>query len=74
MRKNAKNLIYDTLHRGFVLTSVAVTVGASIMVGIQTYRYFAIVKPLRKQLQLEQEQQLLREGMDTPDQDSQLRM
>ncbi|EAT39695.1 AAEL008553-PA [Aedes aegypti] len=58
MKKQAKNLLMDKLHRGVVYTCIGLTLYGSYMLGQRFYRYFTVIKPAR----LAEEQRMLEAG------------
>ncbi|XP_065088511.1 uncharacterized protein LOC135709985 [Ochlerotatus camptorhynchus] len=48
MKKQARSLIVDRLHRGFVYTCLGLTMYGSYLIGQRVYRYFSIIKPARE--------------------------
>uniref|UniRef100_A0A1Q3FIC4 Putative cytochrome oxidase c assembly n=2 Tax=Culex tarsalis TaxID=7177 RepID=A0A1Q3FIC4_CULTA len=48
MKKQAKNLILDRMHRGVVYTCMGLTIWGSYMLGMRFYRYFTVIKPARQ--------------------------
>ncbi|XP_047104673.1 uncharacterized protein LOC124741220 [Schistocerca piceifrons] len=65
LRKKAANELLNKLHRGFVLSCVALTIGGCGLLGMNTFRYFTVVRPAIKERQLEAQQELLGEGAET---------
>lgn len=66
----ARNIIADRLHKGFVLTCVAVTLYGVGHLGLRWYRYFTVLRPEAKQRELMEKQNLLAEGSSEMLQDS----
>lgn len=62
MRKYAKNLLYDKLHRGAVLVCVGLTLYGSVILGDHVYKYFRYVRPRIQASKAAAEQELLSEG------------
>ncbi|KAL1396279.1 hypothetical protein pipiens_010635 [Culex pipiens pipiens] len=52
MKKQAKNLILDRMHRGVVYTCMGLTLWGSYMLGMRFYRYFTVIKPARQEEEL----------------------
>ncbi|XP_058059138.1 uncharacterized protein LOC131209976 [Anopheles bellator] len=48
MKRQAKNLLLDRMHRGVVYTCMGLTLYGSYMLGVRVYRYFTVVKPARQ--------------------------
>lgn len=71
MRKTpVKSIIIDRLHKGFVLTCVAVTVYGLGHLGLRWYRYFTVLRPEAKRRELMENKNLLAEGSSELLQDS----
>lgn len=62
MKKYARNLLYDRLHKGAVLCCVGLTLYGSIILGDHVYKYFKYVKPRIQAAKASAEQELLAEG------------
>ena len=52
----------DRMHKGFVLTCVAVTIYALGNLGSYCYKYFTVTKPAMKERERLETQTLLKEG------------
>lgn len=65
-----RNAIIDKLHKGFVLTCVAVTVYGIGHLGLRWYRYFTVLRPEAKKRELLENKNLLAEGSSDLLQDS----
>lgn len=64
MKRSTRELWYDRLHKGFVVTCVGFSLVGSVILGIQVYEFLTVIRPLRRQLREERERELLKEGMD----------
>ncbi|OWR51788.1 hypothetical protein KGM_213445 [Danaus plexippus plexippus] len=62
MKKYARNLIYDKLHRGAVLCCVGLTLYGSLILGEHVYTYFTVVRPRIQANKAAAERELLAEG------------
>lgn len=62
MKKQARNILYDKLHRGGVLVCVGLTIYGSIILGDHVYKYFRYVRPRIQASKAAAEQELLAEG------------
>lgn len=62
MKKYARNVIYDKLHKGGVLCCVALTLYGSVILGDHVYKYFKYVRPQMQAAKAAAEQELLSEG------------
>ncbi|XP_022903555.1 uncharacterized protein [Onthophagus taurus] len=58
----SRSIIVDRLHKGFVITCVAITLYGVGHLGMRWYRYFAELRPAAKQKELLEKQNLLAEG------------
>ncbi|XP_062554342.1 uncharacterized protein LOC134219584 [Armigeres subalbatus] len=45
MKKQAKNLLLDKLHRGVVYTCMGLTLYGTYLLGHRVYRHFTVIKP-----------------------------
>ncbi|XP_050087494.1 uncharacterized protein LOC126572317 [Anopheles aquasalis] len=48
MKRQAKNVLLDRMHRGVVYTCMGLTLYGSYMLGVRVYRYFTVIKPARQ--------------------------
>lgn len=62
MKKQARNLLYDKLHRGGVLVCVGLTLYGSLLLGDHFYKYFKYVRPQVQAAKEAAEKELLAEG------------
>ncbi|CAH4029432.1 unnamed protein product [Pieris brassicae] len=62
MKKYPRTVLYDKLHRGFVLCCVGLTLYGSIILGDHFYKYFKYRRPLMQASKATAEQELLSEG------------
>lgn len=63
MKKLAKrSVLMDRLHKGFVVTCMGATIISAVYLVFGAYNYFAVYKPVAKQRQILEKQQLLAEG------------
>ncbi|XP_063900134.1 uncharacterized protein LOC135119657 [Zophobas morio] len=63
MKRGPKgSLLVDRLHKGFVLTCIAVTVYGCSVLAMRGYRYYTDVRPQLQKKQLLEQQNLLAEG------------
>ncbi|XP_011548268.3 uncharacterized protein LOC105380415 [Plutella xylostella] len=62
MRKQARTLIYDKLHKGVVLTCVGLTLYGTVILGDFVYRHFMYVRPKIQAAKEAAEKELLSEG------------
>lgn len=60
MRRAPRNsgAILDRLHRGAVWTCIGLTLYGSYLTGMRVYNYFTVIRPMKKQQELE----FLKEG------------
>lgn len=62
MKKYARNVLYDKLHRGVVLCCVGLTLYGSVLLGDHFYKYYTYVKPQIEAAKATAEKELLSEG------------
>lgn len=62
MKKYARNVLYDKLHRGTVLVCIGLTLYGSVLLGDHFYKYFRYVKPQIEAAKQAAERELLSEG------------
>lgn len=62
MKKQARNLLYDKLHRGGVLVCIGLTLYGSVLLGDHFYKYFMYVRPRIQASKEAAERELLAEG------------
>lgn len=62
MKKYARNVLYDKLHRGGVLVCIGLTLYGSVLLGDHFYKYFKYVKPQIEAAKQAAEKELLAEG------------
>ncbi|CAB3253474.1 unnamed protein product [Arctia plantaginis] len=62
MKKYARNMLYDKLHRGGVLVCIGLTLYGSVLLGDHFYKYFKYVKPQIDAAKKAAEKELLAEG------------
>lgn len=62
MKKYARNVLYDKLHKGVVLCCVGLTLYGSVIIGNHFYRYYRYVKPQIDAAKASAEKELLAEG------------
>ncbi|XP_059620781.1 uncharacterized protein LOC132264552 [Phlebotomus argentipes] len=48
-----RDKMYDRVHRGVVWACIGLTLYATTMLGTRVFNYFTVVKPARKQQELE---------------------
>ncbi|XP_055642664.1 uncharacterized protein LOC129779289 [Toxorhynchites rutilus septentrionalis] len=58
MKRKAKDLLFDRLHRGVVYTCMGLTLWGSYMLGMRFYRYFTVIRPARQ----EEERKMIEAG------------
>lgn len=63
MKKVPKVKLADRLHRGFVNVCIASTIFFGLNLVYMGYNYFVHVRPILKQEQLKQQEELLQEGI-----------
>ncbi|GLH11969.1 Uncharacterized protein GBIM_16664 [Gryllus bimaculatus] len=66
-RRATRNLLFDRLHKGVVISCLALTLYGSFMIGDKMYRYFTVLRPQLKAKQEEEQKKLLSEGKASPD-------
>ena len=57
-----KTKIYDTVHKVWVVTCMAATVGSAGFLAYNVYNYFRFVKPVKKEMEERFKEDLLKEG------------
>lgn len=62
MKKYARTMLYDKLHKGVVLCCVGLTLYGTVILGDHVYRYFRYVRPQTQAAKAAAEQELLAEG------------
>lgn len=62
MKKYARNVLYDKLHRGGVLVCIGLTLYGSVLLGDHFYKYFKYVRPQIEATKMAAERELLAEG------------
>lgn len=62
MKKHARSLLYDKLHRGSVLVCIGLTLYGSVLLGDHFYNYYRYVKPQIEAAKRAAERELLSEG------------
>lgn len=62
MKKYARNLLYDKLHRGTVLVCIGLTLYGTVLLGDHFYNYYRYVKPKIEAAKQAAERELLSEG------------
>uniref|UniRef100_S4PWS1 Uncharacterized protein n=1 Tax=Pararge aegeria TaxID=116150 RepID=S4PWS1_9NEOP len=62
MKKYARSVLYDKLHKGAVIGCVALTLYGSVLLGEHFYRYYRYVKPQVEAAKAAAEKELLAEG------------
>lgn len=62
MKKYARNVLYDKLHRGTVLVCVGLTLYGSVLLVDHFYKYFKYVKPQIQAAKEAAAKELLSEG------------
>ncbi|KAJ8730150.1 hypothetical protein PYW07_017188 [Mythimna separata] len=62
MKKHARNVLYDKLHRGGVLVCIGLTLYGTVLLGDHFYKYFKYVKPQIQANKEAAEKELLAEG------------
>ncbi|KAG6442370.1 hypothetical protein O3G_MSEX002276 [Manduca sexta] len=62
MKKQARNLLYDKLHKTGVLVCVGLTLYGSLLLGNHFYNYYKYVKPQIEATKAAAEKELLSEG------------
>ncbi|KAI8435907.1 hypothetical protein MSG28_004094 [Choristoneura fumiferana] len=62
MKKYARNLLYDKLHKSAVLVCIGLTLYGTVILGDHAYKYFKYVKPRIAASKAAAEQELLSEG------------
>lgn len=62
MKKYARNILYDKLHRGTVLVCIGLTLYGSVLLGDHFYKYYKYVKPQIQAAKEAAEKELLAEG------------
>ncbi|KAF9824578.1 hypothetical protein SFRURICE_004035 [Spodoptera frugiperda] len=62
MKKYARNVLYDKLHRGSVLVCVGLTLYGTVLLGDHFYKYFKYVRPQIQASKEAAEKELLSEG------------
>uniref|UniRef100_U5EQH1 Putative conserved plasma membrane protein n=1 Tax=Corethrella appendiculata TaxID=1370023 RepID=U5EQH1_9DIPT len=65
MKKAAKNLLYDRLHRGVVYTCMGLTVVGCYLLSCRVYRYFTVIKPMKQEAELKMIQEGSYSKLDT---------
>ncbi|KOB52244.1 putative secreted protein [Operophtera brumata] len=62
MKKYARSLLYDKLHRGSVLVCIGLTLYGSVLLGDHFYNYYRYVKPQIEAAKQAAQRELLSEG------------
>lgn len=62
MKKYARNVLYDKLHKGTVLVCIGLTIYGSVLLGDHFYKYYRYVKPEIEAAKVAAEKELLAEG------------
>lgn len=53
MKRQARNVLLDRAHRGFVWACLGLTAYGSYLITWRVYRYFTVIKPMKDAYQLE---------------------
>ncbi|XP_026462982.1 uncharacterized protein LOC113365682 [Ctenocephalides felis] len=62
MKRAAKNLLLDRLHKGAVMACMGITVLGTLSLGFRVYQYFTDIKPEIQRKQILAKNELLKEG------------
>ena len=65
IKRQARNKLFDSLHRGAVVTCVGVTLYGCFLLGLKVYKHFTVIVPQRKLKELEESKHLLAEGRES---------